>query len=268
LKISATIITLNEARNIRAACESVSWADEIVVVDSGSTDETREIAAECRARVVENPWLGFAEQKQFAAENAQHEWIFSLDADERVSEELKSSIAQLRSRNDEQLADGYFVARRAFYLGRWIRGGGWYPDRQLRLYRKSRGHWTGPYIHESVGMQQGSRIETLKGDLLHYPFEDALQHELMISERYAPLGARKMFAAGRRTSRFQLATIGPATFIRNLILKAGFRDGSVGFTIARLAAHQASLKHRLLWELQNRRDDDLQNRSRRQEGSP
>lgn len=261
MKISATIITLNEARNIRAACESVPWADEIVVVDSGSIDETREIAAECGARVIENPWPGFAEQKQFAAESAQYEWIFSLDADERLSEELKASIANLRSRNDDQLADGYFIARRVFYLGRWIRGGGWYPDRQLRLYRKSRGRWAGAYVHESVRMQPGSRVETLKGDLLHYPFEDASEHERMIRERYAPLGARKMFAAGRRTSRFQLATIGPAIFIRNFILKAGFRDGSVGFTIARLAAHHASLKHRLLWEFQNSPDDELQNRS-------
>ena len=254
MKISVTIITLNEARNIRAACESVPWADEIVVVDSGSTDETREVAAECGARVIENPWPGFAEQKQFAAETAQHEWIFSLDADERVSEALKASIGEIRSQQDEYLADGYFIARRAFYLGRWIRGGGWYPDRQLRLYRKSRGRWEGPFVHESVRMQTGSRVETLKGDLLHYPFEDALEHERLIAERYAPLGARKMFAEGRRTSRFQLATIGPATFIRNFILKAGFRDGSVGFTIARLGAHHATLKHQLLWKLQNGSD--------------
>ena len=252
MKITATIITLSEAKNIRAACESVSWADEILVVDSGSTDATREIAEHCGARVIERAWPGFAEQKQFAADEAQHEWIFSLDADERVSDELRASIADLVSKNDEQLADGYFVSRRAFYMGRWIRGGGWYPDRQLRLYKKSRGRWEGAYIHESVRMNPGARIETFNGDLLHYSFENALEHHRLIGERYAPLAARKMFEQGHRTSRFEVATIGPATFIRNFILKGGFRDGLAGFTIASFAAHHAFLKYLLLWELQNK----------------
>lgn len=252
MNISATIITLNEEKNIRAACESVSWADEIVVVDSGSTDSTRQIATECGARVIENGWPGFAEQKQFAAEHTRQDWIFSLDADERVSDELTASVAALRGKPDEQLADGYLIARRALYMGRWIRGGGWYPDRQLRLYRKGRGRWEGPYVHESVRMQTGSRVETLPGDLLHYPVDTPAEHAKMIRERYAPLGARKMFEAGRRTSALEIACIGPATFIRNFILKGGFRDGHAGFTIARLAAHHARLKYSLLRELQNR----------------
>src|SRR6185503_1637141 len=144
-----------------AACESAAWADEIVVVDSGSTDRTKEIAAECGARVLENPWPGFAAQKQFAADQATHEWIFSLDADERVSEELRASIINLFSKPDGELADGYLIPRRAFYMGRWIRGGGWYPDRQLRLYRKSLGRWEGAHIHESVKMKPNARVETL-----------------------------------------------------------------------------------------------------------
>src|SRR5918912_1280247 len=134
MKITATIITFNEAKNIRAACESVSWANEILVVDSESTDATREIAEECGARVITRAWPGFTEQKQFAADEARHEWIFSLDADERVSDELRHSIEDLLYTNETQLADGYRIARRAFYMGRWIRGGGWYPDYQLRLY--------------------------------------------------------------------------------------------------------------------------------------
>src|SRR2546427_8660919 len=147
LKITATIITRNEGNNIRAACESVAWADEILVVDSCSTDATREIAAQSGARVLEKEWPGFAEQKQFAAEQANHDWVFSLDADERVSSELRASIGALLDTEEAQLADGYMIARRAFYMGRWIRGGGWYPDRQLRLYRRSRGRWEGAYIH-------------------------------------------------------------------------------------------------------------------------
>ena len=156
MKITATIITLNEAEHIRLACESVSWADEIVVVDSGSTDDTREIARACGARVIDNPWPGFAAQKQFAAEQASHEWIFSLDADERVSEQLRDSIHALRQLDESDLADGYSIARRAFYMGRWIRGGGWYPDRQLRLYKKNAGRWEGPHIHESVKLDAGA----------------------------------------------------------------------------------------------------------------
>jgi len=253
LKISVCIITLNEADHIRAACESVSWADEAVVVDSGSTDRTREIAAECGARVFENPWPGFAAQKQFAAEQATHEWIFSLDADERVSEELRASIVSLLSQAAGELADGYLVPRRAFYMGRWIRGGGWYPDRQLRLYRKTKGRWEGAHIHESVKMNPEASVGILTGDLLHYTVRNAAEHHRMIGERYAPLGARKMLEQGRRTSPLKIATIGPATFIRNFILKGGFRDGLAGFCIAAFSAHHAFLKHLQLWELQNQK---------------
>ena len=250
MKITATIITFNEAENIRAACESVSWANEILVVDSESTDRTREIAAECGARVIRRAWPGFAQQKQFAAEEAKYEWIFSLDADERVSEELRHSIEDLLYTNEAQLADGYRVARRAFYMGRWIRGGGWYPDYQLRLYNRSRGRWQGMYIHESVKMDAGARVEILKGDILHYTIPSASYHHRMINERYAPLAARQMFEAGRRTSSVRIATAGPAAFIRSYILKGGFRDGLAGYAIARFAAHNAFLKHLLLWEMQ------------------
>ena len=248
MKISATIITLNEESNIKAACESVAWADEILVVDSGSTDATREIAEASGARVITNPWPGFGAQKQFAVDQTKHEWIFSLDADERVSDELRKSIESLRSKTD--LADGYEIARRTYYQGRWIRGGGWYPDRQLRLFKKSKGHWKQRHVHESVTMDPGARVERLTGDLLHYTFQNAAHHHRMIGERYAPLAARQMFEEGRRTSVLGVASAGPAAFIRSLILKGGLRDGFAGFTIASFAAHHAFLKHLMLWEKQ------------------
>jgi glycosyltransferase involved in cell wall biosynthesis len=250
MKISATIITLNEESNIKAACESVSWADELIVVDSNSTDATRTIAEACGARVITNAWPGFGAQKQFAVEHAKHEWIFSLDADERVSDELKTSIQSLRTVPDSELADGYLVARRTYYQQRWIRGGGWYPDRQLRLFKKSMGHWKQRHIHESVTMNAGARVEKLAGDLLHYTSQDAAHHHRMIGERYAPLAARQMFEEGRRTSVLAVASAGPAAFIRSLILKGGLRDGFAGFTIASFAAHHAFLKHLMLWEKQ------------------
>ncbi len=250
MQISATIITFNEESNIKAACESVAWADEIVVVDSNSTDATRELAAACGARVITHAWPGCGAQKQFAVEQAKYEWIFSLDADERVSDELKRSIEELRTQPEVALADGYEIARRTYYQQRWIRGGGWYPDRQLRFFNKSRGHWKERHIHESVAMNTGSRVDKLNGDLLHYTSPDAAHHHRMIGERYAPLAARQMFEEGRRTSMLRVASAGPAAFIRSLILKGGLRDGFAGFTIASFAAHHAFLKHLMLWEKQ------------------
>ncbi|HKG46406.1 MAG TPA: glycosyltransferase family 2 protein [Pyrinomonadaceae bacterium] len=250
MKISATIITFNEESNIKAACESVAWADEVVVVDSNSTDATRELAGACGARVIVNPWPGFGAQKQFAVEQASHEWIFSLDADERVSDELKRSIDALKQKPEAERADGYHIARRTFYQGRWICGGGWYPDRQLRLFKKSKGHWKQRHIHESVIMDPAARVGRLTGDLLHYTSPNAAHHHRMIGERYAPLAARQMFEEGRRTSVLGVASAGPAAFIRSLILKGGLRDGFAGFTIASFAAHHAFLKHLILWEKQ------------------
>jgi glycosyltransferase involved in cell wall biosynthesis len=250
MKISATIITLNEEENIREACESLAWADEIVVVDSGSTDKTVEIAESCGARVISREWKGFSAQKQFAAEQTLNDWIFSLDADERVSEELEASIATLRKRSDNELAGGYRVARRSFYQERWIKGGGWYPDWQLRLYKKSVGHWEPRLIHESVKMESAARVEKLAGDILHYSGKDAAYHHRMIGERYAPLAAQQMLEEGRRTTPLKIATAAPSAFIGSYILKGGFRDGLAGLSIASFAAHHAFLKHIMLWEKQ------------------
>jgi glycosyltransferase involved in cell wall biosynthesis len=250
MKISATIITFNEEANIREACESLTWADEIIVVDSGSTDKTRDVAKACGAHVIEKDWPGFATQKQFATEQALHDWVFSLDADERVSEELIASIGEVRELDGSQLADGYRIARRSYYQGRWIKGGGWYPDWQLRLFRKSRGHWDPRHIHESVKMDSEARTEKLSGDILHYSVRDSAHHHRMIGERYAPLAAQQMFEEGRRTSHLKIATAAPAAFLRSYLLKGGFRDGLAGISIASFAAHHAFLKHLMLWEKQ------------------
>ena len=252
MKISATIITLNEEANIRDACESLSWADEILVVDSGSTDGTREIAATCGARVIEHAWPGFAAQKQFATDEALFDWVFSLDADERVSEELKASITQLRKLDQTKLLQGYRIPRRSYYQGRWIKGGGWYPDWQLRLFKKSLAHWAPPHIHESVHMAPGTQTGKLSGDILHYGVRDSAHHHRMIGERYAPLAAQQMFSAGRRTSPLKIATAAPVAFLSSYLLKGGFRDGLAGISIASFAAHHAFLKNVMLWEKQQK----------------
>lgn len=251
MKISATLITFNEESNIREACESLSWADEIIVVDSESTDQTRTIAAECGARVINKAWSGFGAQKQFAVDQAANDWIFSLDADERVSPELQASIRKLANSPEHELADGYRIARRSFYQGRWIKGGGWYPDWQLRLFRKSRGQWKPRHIHESVTMIDGALVDKLDGDILHYSVKDSAHHHRMIGERYAPLAAQQMFEAGRHTSPLTIACAAPVAFLQSFVLKGGFRDGLAGLTIASFAAHHAFLKHVMLWEKQN-----------------
>ncbi len=250
MKISATIITFNEAAHIREACASLAWADEIVVVDSESTDETVRVAEECGARVIVQKWLGFSRQKQFATDATRHEWVFSLDADERVSPELMKSIEVLRSMPDERCADGYRVNRRTRYMNRWIKGGGWYPDAQLRLYRKARGGWQGAYIHESVKMDAGARVSHLNGDILHFSVGDAAHHHRMIGERYAPLAARQMYEQGRRTSPLHILAASPLTFLRSFVWRGGWRDGLAGYAIARFAAHHAFLKQMMLRELQ------------------
>ncbi|HEY6046873.1 MAG TPA: glycosyltransferase family 2 protein [Pyrinomonadaceae bacterium] len=255
MRISAVIITFNEAANIREACATVAWADDILVVDSESTDQTRAFAADCGARVLINPWPGFAAQKQLATDSATHNWIFSLDADERVSDELKASVENLRNTDESKLADGYRVARRTRYMDRWIQGGGWYPDYQLRLFNRKKGNWGNRIIHESVVMDSGARIEILPGDLLHYTVHDPAQHQQMIEQRYAPLGAQQMYRDGKRTSSLQAAVAGPAAFLRSFVLKGGFRDGAAGLTIAKFAARHASLKHSLLQQLQNQKPD-------------
>jgi glycosyltransferase involved in cell wall biosynthesis len=248
VKISVVLIAFNEEKNIRRAIESADWADEILVVDSESVDRTREIAESLGAKVVVRKWLGFAAQKQFAVDCAANEWIFSLDADEKISAELTEEIRCLK--NSSPAADGYKIPRLSFYMNRPIRRGGWYPDWQLRFFDRRKGNWKDVLIHESVEMNAGARIEKLKGDILHYSVENAAHHHRMIGERYAPLAARRMFEDGRRTSRSRIFFAGLLAFVQTYFLKLGFLDGFAGFCIARFAAHHAFLKHLLLWELQ------------------
>jgi glycosyltransferase involved in cell wall biosynthesis len=166
VKISAVIITLNEEKNIGEAIRSVDWADEIIVVDSESTDATREIAASLGADVIVNRWPGFSIQKQFAIDQAANDWVLSLDADERVSDELKSEILALK--NGKAGSDGYKIPRLSYYMDRPIRHSGWYPDLQLRLFDRTKGRWNGAVIHESVQMLPEAKVSNLHADLIHH----------------------------------------------------------------------------------------------------
>ncbi len=249
VKISAVIIAFNEEEKIADAINSVKWADEILLVDSESIDRTIEIAARLGAKIITQKWLGFSKQKQFAVDNAAHEWIFSLDADEVVSDKLRDEILKLKT--SETIADGYKIPRLSFYMNRPIRHGGWYPDWQIRFFNRRNGKWKDVLIHESVEIN--GTIGKLSGDILHYSVEDSAHHHRMIGERYAPLAAEQMFEKGRKTSPLKIGTAGLTAFLQTYILKGGFLDGLAGFAIARFAAHHAFLKHLMLWEKQNKR---------------
>lgn len=253
MKISAVIITNNEEKRIADAIKSVAWADELLVVDSESTDKTREIAESLGAKVLIKKWQGFSKQKQFAVENASNDWILSLDADEIISDELKNEIEKIKSKPKSEIADGYKIPRLNFYMNRPVRFGGWYPDWQLRLFDRRKGSWKEVLIHESVQIKPGSKIEKLKSDIFHYSIKNAAQHHKMIGERYAPLAARQMFETGKKTSQLKIFTVGFTTFLHNFLIKGGILDGFTGFCIARFAAHHAYLKHLILWEMQNKK---------------
>lgn len=236
--ISATIVTLNEERNIARAIESLTCVDEIVVVDSGSGDRTREIAAGLGARVIEEPWRGYAAQKNFAACGASHEWILSLDADECLTPELALEITALKQSGPH--CDGYSFPRLAQYLGRWIHHSGWYPDRKVRLYDRRKAKWVGEYVHESVRVE--GTIGQLGGNLLHFTCASLSEH-LRTLDRYTTLAAQEVRALGKSIPVTRL-TIDPAwTFFRTYVLQRGFLDGPQGLAIAWMAALYTFLKY-------------------------
>jgi glycosyltransferase involved in cell wall biosynthesis len=243
-KISATVITFNEEQNIAEALESLAWADEIIVVDSESTDRTVEIARRFTDRIIVRPWPGYAAQKTFAAEQAVNDWIFNLDADERVSPELAAELLKLQQGSDPAVA-GFEMPRRTNYLGRWIKHSGWYPDYKLRLYDRRVARWRGEFVHESV--QADGRVERLKGEILHYTVRSASEHHLRL-DRYTTLAAEEMRALGKSVSVGSLFFSPAAAFFKSYFLRLGILDGMPGFAIAKFAAHYAFLKNLKVWE--------------------
>jgi glycosyltransferase involved in cell wall biosynthesis len=239
MQITATIVTFNEERNIARAIESLRCADEVVVVDSGSNDKTREIAARLGARVIEEPWRGYAAQKNFAAGCASFDWILSIDADEALSEELEGEIATLKQEVPAFAA--YSMPRLAQYLGRWILHGGWYPDPKVRLYDRARAQWTGEYVHESIQVRAGG-VGRLEGKLLHFTC-DSLSAHLRTLDRYTTLAARELVDRGAKIGLRRLLIDPVWTFVRTWILRRGFLDGAQGIAIAWMAALYTFLKY-------------------------
>ena len=243
--VSVVIIAKNEADNIAGALESVQWIEDVVVVDSGSCDETIEIAKRYTDRVTTRTWDGYGAQKNYATGLAAHDWVLSLDADERVSQELAEEIqALMRSAPPMQ---GYRIPRTTRYLGRWIRSTDWYPDSQLRLYDRRVARWNARHVHESVRVN--GHVGTLRSEMYHYSYRDVADH-LSTMNRYTTLSAAQMMADGRRASWVDLIGQPPFVFLRNYLWRQGFRDGLPGLIVSLMNSYYVFCKYAKLWERQ------------------
>lgn len=243
LGISATIITLNEEKKLKKCLESLTgWVDEIVVVDSGSQDGTREVAAEMGARVHVNPWRGYGQQKNFAMSQCANDWVLNVDADEVVSPDLRASIQSFLSAVAEgvESARGAELPRLSWYLGRWIRHGGWYPNYLTRLCHRRHAHWTEPMVHEELVVE--GPLARLSGDLLHYTF-DSVGDQVTTNVRYAKLGASAARERGERPTWTKLILKPLGKFLETYLWKRGFLDGFPGFVISVNAAHSQFMKY-------------------------
>ncbi len=246
--ISAVLITLDEEERLAPALASLRFCDEILVVDAGSRDRTREVAEGTGARVLVNtPWPGFVAQRNFSVSAARHDWVLCLDADEVVSERLRMEIEALRSRGFSEA--GYTMPRVAHYLGHWIRATDWYPDRQLRLFDRTRGTWSGGAVHEAVTVQ--GTTGSLQGEIEHRPYRD-VAHHLSKMNAYTDLWAEDAAQNRRRAAAWELLLVPAWTFFRNYVLRRGIGLGATGFTIARLNSMYAFLKLAKLRERQRR----------------
>ncbi len=243
MQISVTMITRNEGQGIRAALDSVRWASEIIVVDSGSTDRTVEIAREFTSQVFHRDFVDFAAQKNYATSRASGDWIFNLDADEQCLPELAREIMQLPQDGPE----GYLIARRNHFQGRWIRHCGWSPDFKLRLYKRNSGEWKGK-VHESVEMMEGARTAKLGGSLEHYTYKN-LDRYLQSIHQFSRLAAEQMRENGRTAGILDLLFRPPAVFLKKYVLQVGFLDGTPGFVISVMTAYGMFLRYSYLREM-------------------
>ncbi len=244
-QLSLAIICLNEAAMIERCIRSVPFATDVVVLDSGSTDGTREIAAALGARVFDEEWRGFRAQKQRATDLCKNDWVLSLDADESLSENSIREISMLFSR--PLVNEGYEFPRLSWTMGRWIRHGGWYPDWQLRLFNRKLANWQGgEHVHERVS---AANVGRLKEPIQHFPFEN-LAEQVATNNRYSGLGASELQTRGVRFSCLKLVFKPISKFLETYILKRGFSDGFPGFIISVGAAYSVFLKFAKLWELE------------------
>lgn len=244
-KLSLVVITFNEERNIRRCLESVAGlADEIVIVDSGSTDSTLQIAEEFSARIVQQKWLGYSEQKNSGNQLALHDWILSLDADEALSPDLKAEIIQIKNSGFKGV---YEFPRLTNYCGTFVRHGGWYPDYKVRIFNRKNVCWQGT-IHETLKGFSTTDITRLKGDCLHFSYY-TIQEHIRQTEKFTDLSAQDLFAKNKNVSWIKTVFSPMARFVSGYFFKLGFLDGKAGFYIAKISAMSTRLKYKKLKSL-------------------
>ena len=247
--LTVITLTLNEEHNIVPCLESVRWADELLVIDAGSSDETVELARTFTDRVYTITWEGYGAARNFGLAQATGEWILWLDADERVTPVLAEEIRGILQEN-AQTVDGYAVARRAYFLGRWIRHCGWYPGRVIRLFRRGKGRFNETRVHEQLFIE--GRVVNTRHDMIHLT-DPSLQHYMQKFNRYTSLAAIDLVASGRRFSLADLIFRPPFQFVKMYILRRGFLDGMEGFILSVLSSAYVFTKYAKLWESRHAR---------------
>lgn len=241
--ISCVIITLNEENNIKCCLESVKWADEIVVIDSGSTDKTLEICSDYKCKIYETPWLGFGKTKQMAVSKASNEWILAIDSDEELTPALQNEIQQLLSTEPDYKA--YRIKRNSFYLGKLIKHCGWDKDYTLRLFNRNYANFNDKIVHEFVATT--SPISQLSHPMLHHTYPSVSSHFAKM-KRYSELGAEQLLKKGKKSSIFLAIMRGIFKWKKMYFLQCGFLDGKAGFLLSLNSAWGVYLKYLLLWE--------------------
>jgi glycosyltransferase involved in cell wall biosynthesis len=243
-KVSVTIITLNEEAKIGDCLSSVAWADEVIVSDSGSTDRTVEICRDHGATVYEDEWHGFGAQKNLCAERAGNDWVLNVDSDERVTPGLRDEIE--RTLSGAAVESGYLIPRKNYFGDRWIRRCGWYPDHNLRLYRKDRGRFSERKVHEAVEVD--GPTGRLENPLVHLTYADVSDY-LRRMDRYSTLAAEQMLSSGRRAGVTDLLLRPPFTFLKMYVLRGGFLEGVHGVMLSALYSCYTLSKYAKLWEM-------------------
>lgn len=248
--LSVAIITLNEEKNIFRCLDSVKGiADEILIVDSFSTDQTKTIALQFGAKFIEHAFEGYIQQKNWALQQTSNEYVLLLDADEALSEELKNSILKEKEKNFP--SDAYRMNRCTNYCGKFIRHGLWYPDRKIRLIKKQTGKWGGVNPHDKIELQPGTEVKHLAGDILHYSYNSIDEHVAQ-NNKFSSISAEALFQRGKNTSWFKIIVNPAWAFINGYLFRLGFLDGFYGFVVAKNVAHLTFLKHSKLFQKQRK----------------